>query len=429
MATITAPPSPPQPVLPRKEESERANCRPTLCMGEVLGFAYETFVSNKVRFLLTGLGMVIGTASLILVVTIGMTGKQYVLNQIQAIGANMIYAEYQGGAQRITTTAPDPLTIEDMQAAQQQVSGIVAASPVVQLEERISVGNGKERDIQILGVMPAYQTVRNLVVVSGRFFDQEDEQAHNKIGVVTQKLAEDVYGSPDEAVGKIIKLSGLPFTIVGTFKERVNTFGQSEVTDSTLLIPYSVSRYFTATPTVKQIYFSVADPAMVDSATAKIKQVIQARHRPESVYNVSNLTQLVSVADKTANALTLVLLAVATVVLLVSGIGIMNIMLATVSSRIREIGIRKALGATNREIRFQFLSEAILISVGGGLIGVVVGLALPFSVRFLTEYRIPISGLSAIVAIVVSSLVGILFGTVPATRAARLDPVESLRYE
>ena len=135
------------------------------------------------------------------------------------------------------------------------------------------------------------------------------------------------------------------------------------------------------------------------------------------------------VAEKTANALTLVLLAVAAVVLLVSGIGIMNIMLATVSARIREIGIRKALGATNREIRFQFLSEAILISVGGGLIGVVLGLALPYSVRFLTEYRIPISGLSAIVAIVVSSLVGILFGTVPATRAAKLDPVESLRYE
>jgi putative ABC transport system permease protein len=124
-----------------------------------------------------------------------------------------------------------------------------------------------------------------------------------------------------------------------------------------------------------------------------------------------------------------VLLGVAAVVLLVSGIGIMNIMLATVSARIREIGIRKALGATNREIRFQFLSEAILISVGGGLIGVVVGLAIPYSVRFLTQYRIPISGLSAIVSIVVSSLVGILFGTVPAVKAAKLDPVESLRYE
>ena len=157
--------------------------------------------------------------------------------------------------------------------------------------------------------------------------------------------------------------------------------------------------------------------------------MIQRRHRPESVYNVQNLTELVAVADKTANALTMVLLLVATVVLLVSGIGIMNIMLATVSSRIREIGIRKAIGATNREIRFQFLSEAILISLVGGLIGVVIGLALPFSVRFLTEYRIPISGLSAIVAIVVSSLVGILFGTVPAARAAKLDPVESLRYE
>jgi putative ABC transport system permease protein len=147
------------------------------------------------------------------------------------------------------------------------------------------------------------------------------------------------------------------------------------------------------------------------------------------VYNVSNLTQLVDVANKTATALTMMLLLVATVVLLVSGIGIMNIMLATVTSRIREIGIRKALGATNREIRFQFLAEAILIALIGGVIGIVLGLAIPFSVRFLTAYRIPISGLSAIIAIAVSSLVGILFGTIPATRAAQMDPVESLRYE
>ena len=168
---------------------------------------------------------------------------------------------------------------------------------------------------------------------------------------------------------------------------------------------------------------------MVEPVTEQVKRVIQSRHRAESVYNITNLTQLVSVAEKTANALTLVLLAVAAVVLLVSGIGIMNIMLATVSARIREIGIRKALGATNREIRFQFLSEAILISVGGGLVGVVIGLALPYSIRFLTEYRVPVSGLSAIIAIVVSSLVGILFGTLPAARAAKLDPVESLRYE
>ena len=403
--------------------------KPKLAFSEIMSFAFDTFCSNKVRFLLTGLGMVIGTASLILVVTIGLTGKQYVLNLIQGIGANLIYAEYEGGAQRITSTSPDPLTINDMNAAEETIPGIVSASPVVDLNERVPVGNGKERDMQILGVYPQYRTVRNLVVVSGRFFDQQDEQAHNKVGLITETLARELYGSPEAAVGRTIPLSHLPFTIIGTFRERVNTFGESEVTTSTFLIPYSVSRYFTENASVKLIYFSVADPSMIEPVTNEIRQVIQSRHRAESVYNVTNLTQLVTVADKTANALTMVLLAVAAIVLLVSGIGIMNIMLATVSSRIREIGIRKALGATNREIRFQFLSEAIAIAVGGGLVGVVLGLALPYSIRFLTEYRVPISGLSAIVAIVVSSLVGILFGTVPAARAAKLDPVESLRYE
>jgi putative ABC transport system permease protein len=399
---------------------------PKLVLGEIFSFAYDTFCSNKVRFALTALGMVIGTASLILVVTIGMTGKQYVLNQIQAIGANMVYAEYQGGA---GNTNPDLLTIEDMRAVLQQVPGIAAASPVVPFDDRVPVGNGKERDIRVLGVFPEYIAVRNLVVLSGRFFDPEDAQAHNKVGVITQKLAEQLYGSTDDAVGRVLKVAGLPFTVIGTFKERVDTFGQSEVTSNAMLIPYTVSRYFTDTPEVKQLYFSAAEPSMVVPVTEQIRKVIQARHRPESLYDVANLTELVAVADRTANALTMVLLLVATVTLLVSGIGIMNIMLATVSARIREIGIRKAIGATNREIRFQFLSEAVLISLVGGFAGVIIGLALPFSVRFFTEYRIPISGLSAIVAILVSSLVGILFGTVPAARAAKLDPVESLRYE
>ncbi|HUK26336.1 MAG TPA: ABC transporter permease [Terriglobales bacterium] len=402
---------------------------PKLVFGEILSFAYDTFCSNKVRFALTALGMVIGTASLILVVTIGMTGKQYVLNQIQSIGINEIWAEYQGGGPRITASVPDPLTIDDLYAVLQQVPGVVAASPVVPLADRVAVGSGKEHDITVLGVFPQYRAVRNLVVVSGRFFDAQDEEARNKVGVIAEKMAQQDYGSAEEAVGKVIKLSGLPFTIIGTFKERVNTFGQSEITDNSMAIPYSVSRYFAETPAVKQMYFSMADPSMVVPATEEISRVIRSRHRSESVYNISNLTELLTVANKTANALTLVLLLVSTVTLLVSGIGIMNIMLATVSARIREIGIRKAIGATNREIRFQFLSEAILISLAGGLVGVVIGLAIPFSVRFLTEYRIPISGLSAIVALAVSSLVGIIFGTVPATRAAKLDPVESLRYE
>ncbi|MFZ0289820.1 MAG: ABC transporter permease [Candidatus Sulfotelmatobacter sp.] len=403
--------------------------RPKMAFGEIIAFAYDTFCSNKVRFILTALGMVIGTASLILVVTIGMTGRQFVLNQIQAIGTNEIWAEYLGGAPHISNSNPDPLTIDDLHAVQEVVPGIVASSPVTQLSDRVPVGNGREKDVTILGVSPEYVRVRNLVIPSGRFFDQEDSQAHNKVGVITEKMAVEVYGSSQAAVGKVIKLTGLPFYIIGTFKERVETFGQTEIVDNTMLIPYSVSRYFMETPSVKLLYFSMEDPSMVISATAQIKRVLQSRHRSESVYDVANLTALLVMTDRVANGLTWVLLLISMVTLLVSGIGIMNIMLATVTSRIREIGIRKAVGATNREIRFQFLAEAVLISLVGGFAGIVIGLAIPYSVRFLTEYRIPISGLSAIIAIVVSSVVGVIFGTVPAARAAQLDPVESLRYE
>src|SRR5260370_24740600 len=221
--------------------------RPRMAVGEILAFAYETFCSNKVRFALTALGMVIGTASLILVVTIGMTGKQYVLSQIQSIGTNQIEAEYQSGGQRIANVTPDHLTTDDMNAAMEDIPGIVAASPVVPLGERIPVGGGKERDISVLEVFSDYRIVRNLVVITGRFFDSKDEQEHNKVGVITQKMAEELYGSQEEAIGKIIKLSGLPFTIVGTFRERVDTFGQTEVVDYTMLSPDTLNRYFTDT--------------------------------------------------------------------------------------------------------------------------------------------------------------------------------------
>lgn len=403
--------------------------RLTIGLTEVLNFAYDSFCSNKLQFTLTALAMAVGTASVILVATVGLTGKQYALRLLQSIGTNMIYADYQGGAQRIEST-PDPIQFDDVQAIRQQVPSIVAASPTVALGDRISIGGGKQSDILVLGVDPEYQRVRNLKVLAGRFLDSEDSIGRNKVGVITEKLAQKRFGNVSSAIGQIIKLSGgLPFTVVGVFKESVDTFGQSEIQDDTMLIPYTVSRFFTPTAAVNQVYFSVATPQDVQPATAAIERVLKSRHRPESNYSVQNLTQLLSVASKIADALTWMLMLVAFITLLVSGIGIMNIMLATVTSRIREIGIRKAIGATNREIRFQFLAEAVLISLSGGIVGIVVGLAIPWSVRFLTDYRPPISGLSAIIAIVVSSVVGIIFGTVPATRASQLDPVESLRYE
>lgn len=414
--------------IPQGASSTRR--KPVLVFEEIMRFAYDTFCSNKVRFALTALGMVIGTASLILVVTIGLTGKQYILGQIQAIGANMVYAYYEGGSSGSVSTVPqDLLTVDDLRSVREQVPGISYASPMVELHDRISVGGGKERDILVLGVSYEYYFVRNLIVVSGRFFDEEDTASRTKVVITTDKFAKKVFGSTEAAVGKQIKLSGLPFTIIGTFRERVETFGQSEIAEDTLLIPYTVARFFTGTDYVKQIFFSMADSSDVERGSEQIRRVIQSRHRPESVYHVENLTQLLDVAAKTANALTAVLLLVAAVTLIVSGVGIMNIMLATVSSRIREIGVRKAVGATNREIKYQFMAEAMFISISGGIVGIIIGLALPFSVRFLTSFRIPISGLSAIIAIIVSTLVGVLFGTVPATRAAQLDPVESLRWE
>lgn len=405
-----------------------------MLFSEIFSIAIDSFRANKVRFMLTALGMVIGTASLIVVVTIGLTGKQYVLNLIQSIGANLIYVEYDAGSNASVgrETGSDFLTVDDMRAVQAQVSGIEAASPMLERTARIAIGAGKERDIRVLGVDPAYAIVRNLEILSGRFFDAEDSMSRAKVAVVTQTFARNVFGSEAEAKERSIRIEGLSFTVIGVFRERVETFGQSEIGTDTILIPYSTGRYSLSdanSAAVKELFFSVSDASDVPSASALIQKIIQSRHRPESVYHVENLTQLLSVASRTANALTIMLLAISVLILIVSGIGIMNIMLANVRTRIREIGIRKAIGATNREIKLQFLTEAVLMSLTGGIIGTILGLAVPFSVRFLTEYRIPISGLSVIIAIFVASLVGVIFGTVPATRAAQLDPVEALHYE
>lgn len=402
----------------------------TMPFSEIAWLAIDSFKQSKIRFMLTALGMVIGTASLILVVTIGLTGKQYILNQIQSIGVNMIDAYYDTGSNTaVTTTQQDYLTLADLAAVRNEVPGIAASSPMLDLRDRIAIGGGKEQDILVLGVDPDYRVVRNLLIVTGRFFDAEDSMVRNKVALVTPSFAKKAFGSTSNAIGKNLKVNGLPFVVIGTFKERVETFGQSEIAEDTVLIPYSVMRYFSSSDTISELFFSVTDPGYVNTATEEIRRVLKRRHRPESNYRVDNLTQLIDTAAKVADIMTIVLLLVSAVTLVVSGVGIMNIMLANVRARIREIGIRKAVGATNREIRLQFLTEAVFISLSGGSLGTVIGLAVPFSVRFFTDYRIPISGLSAVIAIVVASMVGIIFGTVPAARAAEMDPVTSLHYE
>jgi putative ABC transport system permease protein len=247
--------------------------------------------------------------------------------------------------------------------------------------------------------------------------------------VITEKFAHDRFGGADAAVGQNFEISGIPFTVVGVFKESVDDFGNSEIQDQTILIPYSVARYFTGSENVKQIYFSMYSMDEVTEAASEIKRIVQARHRPGSVYSTQTLKEYLTMATKITNILTAVLFLVSAVTLAVGGVGIMNIMLANVRARIREIGIRKAMGATRREIKYQFLAEAIIISLVGGIVGTLVGLSVPLSIRFFTSYALPVSIWSIVIALASAMLVGVVFGTIPATRAAQLDPVESLKYE
>lgn len=410
-------------------EKTLASAKRTMLLSEIVLLAIDSFRASKVRFMLTALGMVIGSASLILVSTIGLTGKDYILNLLQSIGTNMVYIEYSGGGTgSVNNFQNDYLTREDERAVDEQVPSVMYSSPMLEMHDRISI-RGTEKQLLVLGVSPQYEQVRNLKVLAGRFFDDQDELTHTPVAVVTQVFAQEMFGSQDAAVNQSFQISGIPFTIVGTFKESVETFGQSEIADQTILIPYSVARYFQGTDNVKQIFFTIRDKNDVEEAATQIVDVVSARHQKNSVYKATTLTELLTTAASIANALTIVLLLVTTVTLAVGGVGIMNIMLATVRSRIREIGIRKALGATAREIKLQFLVEAIFISLSGGVVGTILGLALPISVRLFTDYRIPISGLSVVIALTTSTLVGVIFGTLPANRAAQLDPVESLKYE
>jgi putative ABC transport system permease protein len=407
------------------------SARHTMVLSEILKLAMDSFRSNKVRFALTALGMVIGTASVILVVTIGLTGRRFIMEEIQKVETNSIELEYTGGGSTASERVlyDDYLTRDDEKAVLAQLPGVLYSSPILTMHDRINFGGGVNKDTLVLGVSPQYQQIRNLVVPVGRFFDENDDAAHIKCAVVTELFARDRFGSDDAAVGSNFEISGIPFTIIGVFKESVNDFGESEIEDQTILIPFSVARYFTGTENVNQIYFSMRTMDEVPDAAKEIVRIVRARHRPNSVYQAQTLKELLVMADKIMTYLTLLLVAVAAVTMAVGGVGIMNIMLATVRARTREIGIRKALGATYREIKYQFLAEAIIISLIGGLVGTAAGLAVPLAVRFFSDYVVPISPWSVAIALAAAMLVGVVFGTIPATRAAQMDPVESLKYE
>jgi putative ABC transport system permease protein len=402
----------------------------SLVPAEILRFSLKALGANKFRTFLTALGLVIGNASVILVVTISLTSRDYILEQIQRVGSNLIYAQYEAGGNAATTVDADFLKIADVEAVRNQLgSRVIAVTGVMTSYDRVRL-SGRDEDLSIIGTDEYYAPVRNLQLLAGRFLDANDVAMRSRVALLTEKLAKRMAGSQTAAVGQTIKLQGLQFTIIGTFKERTESFGLSELSSETVLIPISVLRYFKPIERIDPLYVQARTAEDVEPVTRIVQTIIESRHRPGARYKVENLTAILDAAKKIAAVLTLVLILISAIALIISGIGIMNIMLVTVTERTREIGLRLSVGATRRAILAQFLTEAVLISLGGGLVGIVIGVGIPLLVGyFVPEVQIPLSWASVAIAFGVSLLVGLTFGLLPANRAAQLNPTEALRYE
>ena len=397
---------------------------------EAVNFSLQALHANRLRTFLTALGLIIGNASVILVVTISLASKDLILDQIRGIGSNLVYASYQAGGQNTAQVQADFVKLADVQAIRDALGNrIIAASAVMNTNDQIVV-NGKVREVTVDGVDEQYARVRNLVILSGRSFDDSDMTLREHVAMLSQKLANRIFGSQDASLGQTIRLSKLQFTIVGTFREKTSTFNEGEITDETILIPITVMRYFMQYERIEPVYIEVRNAADVTAVRQEVTDILQRRHRQGASYNVQDLTAILDTANQIANVLTVVLVIVSAIALIISGIGIMNIMLVTVTERTREIGLRMAVGASRREVMLQFLVESVLISLSGGTVGIVIGICLPLSVRLFTnQVKVPVSPLSILVAFAVSFTVGVGFGLLPARRASQLNPTEALRYE
>jgi putative ABC transport system permease protein len=390
--------------------------------------AFDALRANKLRAFLTMLGVVIGSACLVLVVTVALTGRSYVIAQIQGVGSNLVYAELVRNPQQAMALSFE-MTPEDLAAVKAGIPQVQEVAGTRDIPMTIVV-RGVERPVGLVGVTEGFQTIRHLVVLRGRFFDADDMQSHSKVCLVTKDLADRVFPYEDP-VGKDIRIGELRFTVIGVFRERVATFGLSEIQRESAIIPFSLMKYYTGQEIFQVLYAQARQPEDVLSVTRQMEQVLKSRHPPGAVYNVQNLASILDAARSISRALTVVLLVIAFIALLISGVGIMNIMLVTVTERTREIGIRKAIGAQHSEIMYQFLIEAFLISGTGAIAGILIGVSIPVLARPLLpgDLSVPVPWLSVVVAFGVSCLTGVLFGYLPANKAAKLQPTESLRYE
>jgi len=400
----------------------------TVPIREILKSAHQALLRNWGRAVLTSLSMVIGTASLVLVVVAGISGRDYTLEQIQGVGTNLIALSNESPDSATgTRSLSDRLTPEDLKAIQTQVPGVRNAAGLMTSRPTVTL-QGITRGISLVGTTPEYQQVRNIQVLRGAFISDTDVRLRNKVCLVTELLAKRMEADP--FYKNTVNFYGIQFNVIGVFKERVSTFGVTEITDYSAIIPITVIRQFKRNNTLDFLYVSAENMKEVPQVSAEIRRLLLARHGNRTFFGLMELSGILESANKISLGLTVVLLVIAAISLIASGISIMNIMLITVSERTHEIGLKKSVGANRSVLLTEFLVEALMLSTGGGLVGVLLGVAVPYSIRFFTTaIQIQIPPIAIVLGFGVTLAVGLTFGMIPAMRAAKMNPVDALRYE
>ena len=398
---------------------------------EVVESAVQRFSTHPLQTWLTLLGLFVGTAAIILVVTLGLTGRSFVMAQIEGVGSHLLWADYLGTASAGAARKLDDQILDtDAVAIAGRRDLFTGVTPLAVLHGEVAV-QARSLALTVLGTTANYPLVRkNLRVLRGRFLDDDDVSEQAKVCVVSRHLYEQLWPGDDELAGKSIRTLGLTFAVIGEFEEPVNTLGQGDVTPDTIFIPITTSWFFTGAHRLDTLFAEVHDFDQMPLAVATVEEMLRERHHPGSQYEVQSMSAVVKVANTVSAGLLVVFILVAAVSVVVGGVGIMNILLASLEQRTREIGLRVSVGARKRDILHQFLLEALVLGAVGSLLGVIGGLAVPILGRlFISSVKIRVSGVAPILAFLFSCGVTVLFGLVPAYRAANMNPVEALRHE
>jgi putative ABC transport system permease protein len=403
----------------------------------LIRIALRALQRNKLRAFLTMLGIIIGVASVITMVAIGQGSKQSIRSQLSGMGSNMINIRPSsnvtvGGGARLGASDLQTLRIEDVKAIQSKTHFITAVSPAVSSNGQV-INGSLNWPTTIQGVSPDYLAIREWKLKEGVPFSVTDVNSSAKVALIGQTIVENVFGAGEDPIGKVIRFNKIPFKVIGVLAEKgENTFGQDQ--DDIILAPYtSVQKRILAITHIQTIYASAVNEQSSDTATSEITAILRSNHNlkagEDDDFSVRTQAELINTISSTSELLTVLLAAIASISLFVGGIGIMNIMYVSVTERTREIGLRMSIGARGLDILLQFLVEAVLISVTGGLIGVMLGITAAKLVTVIVGWPTLVSESSIMLAFMVCAITGIFFGYYPARNASRLDPIEALRYE